>query len=514
MLSIRNFIRRSLAKRGYTLTKPERGVPPSIETYLRSLSEHRQAALHVLCLENEPGIQSQILNVFPITQVAFVSLSSSASGTSCGLSRPPGCFIAVVNADSLPVHHWEEKVSWLISAQDILLCSRLGSFWSGRLDLARLSAKIQALGFSIVDVLDSPRLSPSQGPSELFVLACTRSPIQRHASLDSRYRILEAMTYLSAPIVRFENFEIVAGRGTEGFAGGILNPGGIVENGRLVLLARGERFSWSEQKQDEAKLLTSSQPVVMYRSLSDSTLQTNALPAHNPAGATGARTEDFRLFRFRDTIFSNHAVMTGPTVAPRAGQPVQLGKMTSRIGLSRLVTDPCRLEWIGYPDLGRPLAQVEKNWAMFAEGERLFLLYSLSPYLLFECRDWHSLRFEVIVETPLMLPIGGDGLSIRNSVNPVLYDSDHWLHIIHRVYPNKQYTYWAVLISRQTLRPVKVSARPLIHGGASFPASIIYACSVVAGPETITIAAGLDDAATGVATFPRARLEAEWMPLS
>lgn len=514
MSFIKTFFRRALARCGYELAKSDRNRPPTVEAYLRELRTREPAELHVICLDNELSIQSQLLKVFSESHVTFSCPSSSrGSEGKNGSIFPAKRFVAVVDIDSLPIVQWEGEYPWLKSAEVILVCSRFGSFWRGRQDLVHLSGELHGWGYSLTDVLGGGQLSLPQSPAELLVLAFECSAASRVAFKSGRFRVLEALTYLSAPIVGPNDFQVLAGRGTEGFCG-VLNPGGILNNGSMVLLARGETFSWAAQKLDESKLLASVQPVVIHRASAQTPFQTKVLPPLRPPGTMTARTEDFRLFRFRGEVFSNHPVMVGPSSTPRTGHPVRLEHITSRIGLSRLDVDPFRLEWIGYPELGRPLARVEKNWVMFTEGERLFLLYSMSPYVLFECRDWNDLRFEVIIDESLALPFSGDGLSIRNSVNPVPYDADHWLHVVHRVYPNKQYTYWAVLIDRRTLRPVRVSSRPLVHGGASYPASIIYVCAVMAGADDITLASGIDDAATAITTFPRARLDREWVPIS
>ena len=35
-------------------------------------------------------------------------------------------------------------------------------------------------------------------------------------------------------------------------------------------------------------------------------------------------------------------------------------------------------------------------------------------------------------------PFDGDGLFLRNSINSVDYDDDHWLHIVHKSYQEKK----------------------------------------------------------------------------
>ena len=148
---------------------------------------------------------------------------------------------------------------------------------------------------------------------------------------------------------------------------------------------------------------------------------------------------------------------------------------------------------------------------MFAAGDRLLLLYSVAPYVLLSCSNWPGLDFTTIMEAEVQLPFGGDGLAIRNSVNPVDYDGRHWLHIVHKVYPGKQYAFWALLIDKQTLQPVRATVRPLVRGWHSYSASIIYTCSVLVDSDHVRLFSGLDDSSACVATIPRRRLDAEWV---
>jgi len=151
---------------------------------------------------------------------------------------------------------------------------------------------------------------------------------------------------------------------------------------------------------------------------------------------------------------------------------------------------------------------------MFTDGERMFLLYSFSPYVLLSTDDWPGLKFTSVREKAFPSDLDSDGLPLRNSINPVDYDADHWLHIAHKVHPDKRYSFWAVLIDKQTLLPAKISDRPLLRAGASAPASTVYACSAICRAEDLFVFAGIDDCAAGTWRLARSTLDRHWTPMA
>ena len=145
--------------------------------------------------------------------------------------------------------------------------------------------------------------------------------------------------------------------------------------------------------------------------------------------------------------------------------------------------------------------------------QQLYLLYSFKPYHLLRADRWPELDFATTLNQDLQLPLAKDGMPIRNSVNPVDYDAEHFLHVVHKVYPGKQYAFWAVLIGKETLLPRFISDRPLVCGWRSAPASIIYVCALVPRECEILVFGGLNDSSIGIWRVPRTRLHEHWKPL-
>ena len=427
--------------------------------------------------------------------------------------KPEGRFLAVIDLDSFSLDLLAAKLAWLHEAEVLLLRARLGSYWAGEFDFCHQSAQIKSHGFRLTDVIGHAQLSLVQQPSESVILVCMRRHDVSPRPDYSRYRVNEALTYLSAPIAHRGDFKLLTGRGSFGYAGGVFNPGAIVESSLTYLLPRAERTPWALQKTDESRFFASTQPLLLSLDENNCIAKAVELSLEGLPDPTTLRTEDFRLFRFGGQIYTNHAVISYPQRRSAKHQSLQLEKMQTRVGISKLEFEELRLTWLGFLAIDRPLAQTEKNWVLIDAGDRLLLLYSFSPYILLSCSHWPALDFITIMEELVALPFADDGFPVRNSVNPVEYDDDHWLHIVHKVYPGKQYCFWAVLLDRKSLRPVKTTKRPLVCGWHSVSTTIIYTCSVIADPINIRLFSGLDDSATAVATIPRQRLDAEWITL-
>jgi hypothetical protein len=465
--------------------------------------------ISVVYLGNEVSIQSRILEIVPEQRTLFMCpLRSSNGGEVQNIVEPTTPFVAIADIECFPIDELVDKIPWLGRAEVWLLRAGIGSFWTGELDLKRLADGVSCFGFQLSDAIDWSGAFYLRATSERVALAFERAPCSAIEAGAARYRTLEALTYLSNPIAQRGDFQLLAGRGSYGFPGGLFNPGAIAGERCTYLVPQGERTPWALQKMDESRFFTSSSPVLVTLDEQGGVstvkeLETVGLKTHP------TRAGDFRLVKFRGELLSNHFLVSSLRAEVVTNGPLRIDQMKVRVGLSKLDIEEARLTWVGFPILDRPLAYAEKNWVMFTDGDRLFLLYSIAPYVLLESADWPGLSFRTVLEARCALPFDGDGLGLRNSVNPVDYDDAHWLHIVHKVYPFKQYSFWAVLIDKKSLRPVRATARPLVCGSRSYAASIIYACSVIARESEVILYAGLDDSAMAVARIPRARLDAE-----
>lgn len=150
----------------------------------------------------------------------------------------------------------------------------------------------------------------------------------------------------------------------------------------------------------------------------------------------GARVEDFRLFICGQAIFCNyHEVRNNHT-----------DNMEIKVGLAYLNEN--MLVAIAAPVLPYPTKRVEKNWVFFGEKNRMYCIYSLSPYRIFyadaetQWQEWA--RLDVPEATIDFVHKG----MISNSTNPVLIDG-YYLSFFHTK-ANGVYYKGAVLINAET----------------------------------------------------------------
>lgn len=518
MPSIKGLLRSWLKRRGYLLTRIERENAQSLPEFLSQRRNSDGAPESAVCLDNDTATQNDFLRVFPADRVTFACPLSILGVTPADKTvdvppAPTGIFLVEADLETFSVGSLLAGIPWLGHAADIILRVRLGAFWHSELDLRQIVVALEEAHFDFVDVVGEPGPNHLQAPAGSVFLAFRRGSRPLPPAEGARYRVTEALTYLSRPIAVRGDFQLLAGRGSFGFAAGVFNPGAFISDGKTRLLARADRTPWAIQKTAAPLYFASTQPVLLTLREDHSVSHSVAVSQEGMPDPPRHRHEDFRVFEYRGSIYTNHSVTSYVERDPTRSEPLRLDDMQTRVGLSCLDPVKGRLTWKGFPKIDRALARIEKNWAIFTDGDRVFLLYSFAPFILLSARGDDVLEFTTILEAKVEAPCAADGAVLRNSINPVLYDDRHWLHVVHRVFPDKQYAFWAVLIDRTTLLPTKVSGRPLARGWHSYPASILYLCSALAGPHDVRFFSGLDDSATAVATVPRTRLDAEWVDI-
>lgn len=398
--------------------------------------------------------------------------------------------------------------SW--SYSKVLVLRTKASRWTNsRVDLAGTVARLAEAGFSWQDARQAPETGVLLATSANLYLsfvrtesgAATRDPASQRRRAEARVALSQSLA--GEPFVRF------GGRDAASYAGGILNPGCVRDGEGYFLLGRGENACWPVQRKSWTVLAQGGVPLFWrLNSKFGIESQTPGQIVGLPAGMRW-RPEDFRLFQHGGVLYSNHAVMEGAETAEGA-----VDHLRTRVfmAISRVDRTHSRIEFQGPMQIDRPLGNQEKNWATFSDGESVHLLYSFSPYRRFVSRDFPRLDFKLDDEVTLTVPGMDDAPAWRNSVNPVPYDDGHWLHVVHRVYPTKNYFFWAVLISKASLRPVRISSRPIVSGRDSLY-SVAYVCSVVAEANHVTLFGGLDDSAIGVWRVSRDDLDRSWQPI-
>lgn len=483
--------RARLRQAGFTLERPPENAPAGLEACLRELLDAVSARATVLY----HGASRPILEHLRDARIAWTS------------ELPPCGTLALAIVDLKP----GEAIDWprlaaLLDPQGSLL---VRFPVAGVAQLASLATEWEHLGLRMIDVPEYPRSArPVEAIERVAVLlapANTPAPAGPAAA-----RVDELRTWLGGPIGGWTPARRLAGPTAGPTWDAVLNPGALARPDGTLLLCRVEDATWTEMKPDEAVFMRRCPPRLLELDSSGVVRTTRSATWTEAPSASTHRLEDFRLFTHAGQILSNHAILRLPAPA-RAGKPIALDQLETRVGFS--VLDPLRAElrFLGEPRIPRTLGRTEKNWVCFSRGEELFLLYSPAPYRLYRCTDWGRLEFKEQMGADWSLPGASPDLPpLRNSINPVVYDAEHWLHVVHRVYPDKRYAYWPVLISRQTLRPVRSTRQPIACGAWSGGDGLLYLSAALAGSGFIELYFGAEDCATGHTRVDRRALDAAW----
>jgi hypothetical protein len=504
-----------MSRKGVIIKRVGTALPGHFCSFLSEVAVAKCGVRYAWCFDTDARVQADLLGVFSCDNVRFLSPlgQNTVPHPSTVVQSTLQDTLVEINPEVYPVSVLTESVPEILRCRIIVVRSHLAYFWSGDGDLADLVAILCRKGYTLVDVLDyaQPMLLSGHHGYVSFVFTVDEIKMEAGARAEAGSRCQEAMAKLSKPLARREDSRWLAGRGAMGFPYGVFNPGAISENGRVTLLANGEMKPWVRRRDRLDEFIPGTHPVLAEIGKADELRRVRTLvPKEYPVGGFN-RIEDFRLFSRNGEIYTNHAATTLPGAMPPGDRPTPLDRLVTRVAISRIDKERGELRFLGFPQIGRPLDRIEKNWGMFTHNDELYLLYSFAPYRLYRLVNWQTLAFEPVIEAKIPAPSFLAGMPLRNSINPIDFDADHWLHVVHAVYPVKQYVFWGVLIRKKSLLPVAASRHPLIHGWHSFPASVIYACSAaVREPKTLTFLAGIDDCSSVSWTIPQERLWNDW----
>lgn len=353
----------------------------------------------------------------------------------------------------------------------------------------------------------------------------SKAHIDRHPSVSTLviriYRFALLVKYIAKNpfcYLRYRlKFKIIAGPGFLGFKGGVFNPGTVATaDGDTVMLAKGQTQHWMLAQGDNVHEYFKGGPVFI------------ALDAQHRVKAHGQvqdlrgfpveddlEIEDFRLFHFEDQIWVNHNVIQVERNAH------QTGYTAAMVCLSHLDPVNQSLTFRGYPELDFDVQPKEKNWMFIEHQGDLYLLYSFHPYRVLKLIDRQAWRFSTIIDQPLgadLSDIGGFGTFVSYSTNPIHYDDQHFLLLIHQVDPHgmgRLYYHCGVLIDKASMYPVKVTADPLFSGiGARGTLrGVVYVMSVVAEQNDFIFYNGEGDTYLSRTTIAKDKLDRHWREL-
>lgn len=281
--------------------------------------------------------------------------------------------------------------------------------------------------------------------------------------IDYRKVVIGYMVRLPAYCRNTTDTKVLARPGTLGFGGGAFNPGAVVADNQIILLAKATRLPWFKAQGKKRNLFLKGNPLIFV--LDPMTLTENRKEIVNdfvgfPEEYPWA-IEDMRLFKFRDTIFINHSLVEF------GKDDTWFGQGSVSASLSVLNYKEKSITFHQVPQLDFAKQKIEKNWAYLEHNERLYLFYSLNPYRVL-VEDGGC--FKTVIHRDLgqrLKDVGGFGTMVSQSTNPVHFDKDHYLMVVHQI-ENRQfgrcYHHWALLIAKDTLMPVKITATPIFSG--------------------------------------------------
>jgi len=311
------------------------------------------------------------------------------------------------------------------------------------------------------------------------------------------------------------NSIVLAGPNFMGYKGGVLNPGALtMPNGNILLLAKAQVCHWwtavgikaDEYFKGNAMMIVLNErlDIVSSRQVE----MDSSFPSDNLTGY-----EDFRLFRYGNEIWANHGMISIQKKHQCASTYIAATPC-----LSRLDTKSGELSFLGHPRVDFPTGMIEKNWLFFEHDKSLYLLYTVNPYRLLKLKDAKTHSFETIIHEDLgsaIKDIGGFGTMISFSTNPVEYDDDYLLFLIHQVERRGRerfYHHWGFLLDKRTLRPAKITKKPLFtgEGARGKRPGIIFVTSVLKRQNEFVFLLGEGDAYLTYTLLGKDKLDLIW----
>jgi hypothetical protein len=292
----------------------------------------------------------------------------------------------------------------------------------------------------------------------------------------------------------------------------VFNPGALpLPSGGVLLLAKAQSCHWWSAVGIRAEQYLKGDPamIVLNDKLKIESTQIVEMVRSFPVTA-GVEYEDFRLFRYQGEVWANHGMIS---IRRKHRSSSTYDAATPCI--SRLDTDKGALSFLGHPQVDFETEKVEKNWLFFEKGRDLYLLYSISPYRLLKLKDLETLSFETVLHEDLgdqLKDVGGFGTMISFSTNPIEYDDDYLLILIHQVErkgAERFYHHWAVLVDKATLRPARITWKPIFSGFGvrGKKPGIIFVTSVVRRQDNFIFLMGEGDAYITYASLDRDQIE-------
>jgi predicted GH43/DUF377 family glycosyl hydrolase len=226
--------------------------------------------------------------------------------------------------------------------------------------------------------------------------------------------------------------------------GGVYNPGFLKFNNKRYVISRVENLTENERGTDEMWIKSTSVPHITEL---DENLNIVKSIKLNVIGDY-KRVEDFRLFQHKNKLYSNHILI---------GADRKIYPVVSEINLEQKT-----LSIIGKVNIDIELKNVEKNWIFFEKEEKLYLIYSLNPMIVYEV-FLEDLSSKKVKNQIFDIDWTKEGY-LSSSTNPIKVSNDRYIMGIHSRDRNKIY-HQGFLVFDNNFNIINCSKEPYLSGG-------------------------------------------------
>lgn len=260
------------------------------------------------------------------------------------------------------------------------------------------------------------------------------------------------------------NSKVIAKPGTLSF-GAIFNPGGLLVNNQILLLAKGQIIPWFKIRVKDRELYLKGNPIIFLLTENNQKVikQEVITNLYNFPEEKDWAIEDTRLFYWKNKIMINHSLVIKGKINGLINQTSVLSALSVLDGKKNTIT------FKAIPKVDFRTQNFEKNWVYKERNDDLFLFYSINPFRVLKLVDEKEMVFESEINKNISSfnDPGGFGTMVSFSVNPIDLDAKYWLLIIHQIknkISGRCYLHWAVLINKETLLPEKITSKPIFSG--------------------------------------------------
>ena len=181
--------------------------------------------------------------------------------------------------------------------------------------------------------------------------------------------------------------------------GGIYNPGFFKYQNKNYMIVRVEKFTEKERGVDNLWLKSTSVAHIIEMDENFNKINSYELEVIGDF----IRIEDFRLFTTNDKLYSNHIIID---------KDKKIYPVISEVDIKNR-----KLIIKGRIEIGIEFKEVEKNWVFYNIKNQLYLIYSISPWMIFKI-DIDNLTGDLIKNEVINFDWNQRGF-ISNSTNPI-----------------------------------------------------------------------------------------------